>query len=882
MDMTLRELQVYVECPRKYEIGRLAIGEENRYRCWELAIQHMCRLLEKRESISQIKKWVLLFLQRNYQLSWFQLPWQKDDVARQDAAYFSRFLDTVSYDQIAEIRSNRVMKIEAGKEFADRYVENILFRIHLLLTYQNGEHEAIIFNRRFARRYSYRAKQEAHKPASCPELAAMLYALRDLPDFKVSLIQLIGEGDHINQLEAFEKKPGANRISIRAGDMRWTARQTYEKMISGINMAEKNTCTKCQHESTCRISQKIYLQGNQEDRTVKVICYSKEQEEVINRHTGNIRVSAGPGSGKTAVIAGRIESMIQAGIPADKILVLTYTREAVKELSGRMRKDRMPHVSTIHSLAYQILLENKEITGTMRLAEQLDKKALLLRVLKHAPKLEGMSYDGMQLRYGLLQTLLNYFAYIDRNGEAKFRETYWKKDVDGVLQIKDFFDSAFQKCGYITYDEQISEAISLLLNNPGILRKEQQKHPYIMIDEAQDLDAEQVNLIRLLAGDTGNLMIVGDDDQAIFGFRGGSNEFMLRFKSLYPAAEDMVLGKNYRSYEEIVQVANALINNNQNRIPKKMVSALGARGMACTHIEEFAERQIPVLLCEIKKSLGCRWSDIAVITKNNKELYGLCDILETHNKGTYQETKIPFERPKYYLREDAVFCGIYDLLTLSVKGMGDDLALFRLLTNLGVYGIEKEDKKKSLYQDLLNRKLIYSVEEQDLLYYSVTTEDSMLLQAFSKICKAKAALCLSEVSHAVRLAAANLFMDQNLDYAPVLEGMDELIQEKGIKTLMELQALLEMIWFLGDSARIRYSGGKDQVRFLTAHDAKGQQFQAVFIYAIDLFESGNVEEDRRLLYVAMTRAEKCLITSELLKGKSNFLRDFIDYMKVWR
>ena len=158
----------------------------------------------------------------------------------------------------------------------------------------------------------------------------------------------------------------------------------------------------------------------------------------------------------------------------------------------------------------------------------------------------------------------------------------------------------------------------------------------------------------------------------------------------------------------------------------------------------------------------------------------------------------------------------------------------------------------------------------------------MLLQAFSKICKAKAALCLSEVSNAVRLAAANLFMDQNLDYVPVLEGIDELIQEKGIKTLMELQALLEMIWFLGDSARIRYSGGKDQVRFLTAHDAKGQQFQAVFIYAIDLFESGNVEEDRRLLYVAMTRAEKCLITSELLKGKSNFLRDFIDYMKVWR
>ncbi len=535
-----------------------------------------------------------------------------------------------------------------------------------------------------------------------------------------------------------------------------------------------------------------------------------------------------------------------------------------------------------NSLAYQMLLEYREIVGTMRLAEQLDKKALLMRVLKHAPKLEGMSYDGMQLRYGLLQTLLNYFTYIDRHGEAKFRETYWKKDVEGVLRIKDFFDSAFQKCGYITYDEQITEAISLLLDHPDILRKEQQKHPYIMIDEAQDLDTDQVNLIRLLAGDTGNLMIVGDDDQAIFGFRGGSNEFMLQFKNLYPAAEDMVLGKNYRSHEEIVQASNALIHHNQNRIPKKMVSALGESGCPCTHIEEFAERQLPVLLSEVRRHLSCRWNDIAVITKNNKELYRLCDILEAHNKNIYQGTKIPFERPKYYLCEDAVFCGIYDLLTLSVKGMETDLALFRLLTNLGVSGIEKEERKKSLYQDLLDRGLIYSLEEQDLLYYSVTADDSMLLQAFSRICKAKAALCLSEVSHAIRLAVANLFIGQNLDYAPVLESMDELIQEKGIKTLTELQALLEMIWFLGDSARIRYSGGKDQVRFLTAHDAKGQQFQAVFIYAIDLFESGNAEEDRRLLYVAMTRARKCLITSELLKGKSNFLRDFIDYMKVWR
>ena len=185
--------------------------------------------------------------------------------------------------------------------------------------------------------------------------------------------------------------------------------------------------------------------------------------------------------------------------------------------------------------------------------------------------------------------------------------------------------------------------------------------------------------------------------------------------------------------------------------------------------------------------------------------------------------------------------------------MDKDIHLFRLLTNLEI-DVRKEDGKKSLYQDLIGRKLIYPMEE-DLAYYAVTEKDTRILQAFSKICKAMAALSLPELGKGIRLAADCLFREQNLNYEPVLEGLDELIKEKGMKSA---------------------------ARFLTAHDAKGQQFQAVFVYGIDLFESGDAEEDRRLLYVAMTRAEKCLITSEQLKGKSNFLRDFIDHVIVWR
>lgn len=880
MDMWLRELQRYMECPRKYEIGKLHTGEESRYRYWDLAIQKMCKMLERKESVSEIKKQILLFLQANYQTSWFQLPWQRDEAARQDAAYFARYLDTVDYGRMREIKSGQVMKIAVRREFGTQYVENVFFQIHLIVKYKGGGHEAIMFSRKFARHYAHRARLEEHKPQSSPELTAMLYVLHGLADLRVSHIQLIGENDRDNHLEAYEKRQGTNRISMKAEDGHWSAEETHARFIKSIRITPTSVCAKCPNESTCLVSNKIYLEKGNTARNDKAICFSKEQEAVICRHEGNIRVSAGPGSGKTFVIAGRVKEMMRAGIPADQIIVLTYTREAVKELENRMELGKAVQVCTIHSLAYQMLLEYEGIIGKKRLAEQLDKKSLLLRILKHAPKLNGMSYEGMQLRYGLLQTLLNCFSFIEKHGEAKFREVHWKKDVEGILRIKDFYDSSFRECGYITYEEQISEAVSLLIENPFILKREQLKHPYILIDEAQDLDTEQANLIRLLAGDTGNLMIVGDDDQAIFGFRGGSNQFMIRFREFYPAAEDMRLGKNYRSSSEIVDAANALIHNNQNRIPKRMASANGKSGIPCVHIEIFSDKRIMVLLHKLKEHLGCGWKDIAVITKNNKELYKLCDVLRAYNQETYQGGRIPFERPKYYLREDAVFCGIFDLLSLAAKGMDKDIHLFRLLTNLEI-DVRKEDGKKSLYQDLIGRKLIYPMEE-DLAYYAVTEKDTRILQAFSKICKAMAALSLPELGKGIRLAAGCLFREQNLNYEPVLEGLDELIKEKGMKSAAQLQGLLETIWFLGDSSRIHYSGGRDQVRFLTAHDAKGQQFQAVFVYGIDLFESGDAEEDRRLLYVAMTRAEKCLITSEQLKGKSNFLRDFIDHVIVWR
>lgn len=860
-----------MECPEKFKLGRLAANSGSRFQCWTRGMQYMCSMLEERKPVSQIREQVFSWFQEQYRTEWFLLPWQRKVTASEDASSLLQYLDTFSYAQVKEIKSNQLMRIEVGREFEGVKVENILLRINLLLTYETGELEAVILEKRFLRQYSCHARLEAHQPYASPELAGMLYVLREHPNLQVTLVQA--------GRRRMDEQNGLKKISLAAREVQWSAWEAYEKMLAGIQMAPKCDCSNCHYGSICKMTQKISCEQIPSEQ--EKAEYSDEQKEIMRQIDGNMCVSAGPGSGKTAVIAGRVREMIRAGIPAREILVLTHTKEAARELARRIPETQQVIICTIHALAYRILLDYPEVVGEKRLAGMLDEKILLLRILKHAPQIWGMSYEQLGTQYGLLEMLLKYFAYIEQNGLAKFRETYPEKDTEGILWVKELFDSVFRKGGFITYDEQISEAVSLMAGYPGILEEIQRKHRYILVDEAQDLDGMQADFIRLLSGNRKNLTLVGDDDQAVFGFRGGSNAFMLHFTKIYPDAKGFILNVNYRSSAEIVKASEALISANQNRIPKMAVPAAGACGLPVIHIEKFADDSLPGLLLDVKKKLGCRWGDIAVISKNNRDLYRLCGILREYNRNPREVCEIPYLEPKYYLMNDPVFCGLLDLLILYLDGMHQDLPLYRLLKNLGIKAI-KGVRTQSLYQGLLAKGQIFSMEEQDLNYYRVSVSDSEILQVFAKISRALAMLYLPDLCRAVRMAAQILFGDQMLALDEVVSEIEELIQVRRINSINELRSLMEMYQLLGDNTRIRYSTETDRIRFLTAHDAKGQQFQAVFVYGIDLFESGYEEEDRRLLYVAMTRAEKCLITSELLKGKSNFLRDFIDYVKVWR
>lgn len=196
----------------------------------------------------------------------------------------------------------------------------------------------------------------------------------------------------------------------------------------------------------------------------------------------------------------------------------------------------------------------------VRLAGLVDCKNLLMKVLNHAPLISGVSYEGLTMRYGLIATLLKDFEFINRHGIEAYSNAHSKKDVEGIIRVKKLYDAAFKEMGYITFDDQVSMAVELLKEHPGILETVQNQYDYIMVDEVQDLDDAQAEFVKLLVKEPeNNLMICGDADQSIYAFRGGSNRFMLNFPNIYPGTKDILLSRNYRSSEEIVTMASGLI-----------------------------------------------------------------------------------------------------------------------------------------------------------------------------------------------------------------------------------------------------------------------------------------------------------------------------------
>ncbi len=877
-----KDLIAGLECNRKYKLQGLSLKDHNaRNLCFSDAIRRMTESIAEGKENSVILEELQMYLEEAYQEDWFPLSWQRKRAISRELGLFDRFLKNFQIPSATKISAGAMVCLKMPLCHGEIDVAGISGKADLLLEQPDGNITGIVLCRNFCKPYSYRARKLQHKVENSLEMLVLMEGLsRKYPqkDIRIMMVRLASSADKPDQLAEFEKKKGDNIVQISSREyMEGHPEGIQEHIRQIIGLAEECSCEGCFYENVCKPPNIVLARQEEEvPAKKKEISFSKEQEKVINHAKGPLRVCAGPGSGKTAVLVGRIRKLVDSGVPAEKILAITFTKKAAQEMQERVQAGQEVNIYTLHALAFGILTQHEFLIGPVRLAGLVDCKNLLMKVLNHAPLISGVSYEGLTMRYGLITTLLKDFEFINKHGIEAYSNAYGKKDIAGIMKVKELYDAAFREMGYITFDDQVSMAVELLKNNPGILEAVQNQYDYIMVDEVQDLDDAQAEFVRLLVKKPeNNVMICGDADQSIYAFRGGSNRFMLDFPNLFPGTEDILLSRNYRSSEEIVTMASNLIEKNRERVPMQLAASFST-GIRAIHIPNFNDCRFGALIKEIHGK-GYAYSDIAVIARTNKELNNLCKIVD--KDAALTGVAVPLERPKLYLREDCVFQMLLDLLELAVKGMSQDRALFRILSIMGC-SVEKTDKKLSIYEDHVTGGQIYDFYGDESSRYFLEMQNP-LKKAYSRIYRA-----LQVLKKPLKQALWELesfFFPTGICTTEVLEKIEDIMYEKKIKHYRQLYEIMSAMKVFEDDTRIYYSSGeRSQVHMLTAHDAKGKEFPAVIIYGIDNFECGDVEEDRRLLYVAVTRAKRVLFILEEYPGKSNFLKDIEKYISVNR
>lgn len=846
-------------CKNYYRINEAHLLESNqRNLVFSMAINKMCQSIsENREPLEVCKK-IRSFLEERYTKEWFPLEWQVTEALEYDYKAFERFILEFSYYNKQHVDCNQKFLIAFHHVINKMKVHQVEAKADLIVL-EDNKVDAYIIQKKFVKEFSYYARKNENKILCSIELQFLLYGLKEIykeNDITVHMIRLIGKQDTANELKAFNAKKGDHIISFRYDDyVKSRGSGILDNIREDISKQDEKNCNVCPYYQMCKFNL-VYKPDRNSQKNHNIIKFSKEQRKVIEDYQGYMRVAAGPGSGKTATLIARIQNMLKQGIKANQILAITFTKKAAREMKTRMKREDM-FISTIHSFALNML--QNYYPYNIEVIDKVDQVEILLELLKNGPMIKNVSYQGLFAPYGLISTLLSQFDYIDRYGKDLFIKNNQKKDWVNILKIKSLYDQILKSSRYYTYDGLIQLAVNFLKENSGIAELIKKQFPYILVDEVQDVDLVQAELIQSITGD--NLMICGDVDQSIYEFRGASNDFMLQFAQIYPNAKSVQLNDNFRSTEEIVRVATNLICHNKARIPIFYIAHKS--GKKCINYQSGNINLIDLINHII--SQGYQYGDISIIARTNSDLKKIEEML----CGV-----ISIEKPKYFLREDFVFLSILNLFTLYFTNMEDDKAFFWFLNSYKC-NFEKSNITESIYKNLVNQKVIYDLYNVQSYHYNnkkltgVLKLMATIYHCFLFIDKLSVDQLLEEI--------ASLLFNNKLNYETVILQLNDLISEHNIKSIKALWNYMKAILLYQSDIKVEYNlKHNNLIHLLTAHESKGLEFPVVIVYGIDNFERDMTEEERRILYVALTRAEEQLYTIEMEHGKSNFLREIGD------
>ena len=615
---------------------------------------------------------------------------------------------------------------------------------------------------------------------------------------------------------------------------------------------------------------------------------NESQLEAVLYIDGPALVVAGAGSGKTRVLTYKIAYLLQQGFSPFSILALTFTNKAAREMKSRIAAVTDEYMAqrlwmgTFHSIFYRILRYEAERIGyppDFTIYDTTDSKSLIRSIIKE------MQLDDKVYRPGMIQSRISNAknALITSSAYDKNKELIEYDQKAKVPMLREIYKRYQARCfqsGAMDFDELLLQTNILFRDHPDVLAKYQDKFQYVLVDEYQDTNFAQHLIVTRLCEKHRRICVVGDDAQSIYSFRGANIDNMLRFKDNYPECKIFKLEQNYRSTQNIVDAANSLILKNKGQIPKTVFSE-NEKGSKIQVLSSYSDYEEGYLIASqiLEKRIKEKntYSDFAVLYRTNAQSRVLEEALRKRNIAY----KV-YGSQSFYQRKEVKDIIAYFRMVVNPH---DEESLKRII-NYPARGIGNTTITKLLTAASSHQVSVWTVLAAPIEYgVQINSGTAKKLQDFRQIIedliaenKQLSAIEMAELIMKRSGMAAILFQDRSVEGISRQENMQEVLKAITEFTEMRLEEGNEHVSlndFLIEVSLITdqdndKNENTDKVTLMTVHAAKGLEFDHVFIAGMEdeLFPSSmvmnsplGIEEERRLFYVAITRARKsCTIT----------------------
>ncbi|MCQ2139245.1 MAG: UvrD-helicase domain-containing protein [Bacteroidales bacterium] len=638
---------------------------------------------------------------------------------------------------------------------------------------------------------------------------------------------------------------------------------------------------------------------------------NEEQRRAVENVDGPVLIVAGAGSGKTRVLTSRIAYILARGVESERIMALTFTKKAASEMKERIslmvgrRAARGLYMGTFHSIFIRFLRKYSASLGypeNFTIYDTSDSQSAIKACLKEMG-LDDKVYKprSVQARISMAKNnLVTPGAY--RKDLNAMRDDAHSK-MPRLCEVYALYAQKCKQSGAMDFDDILLNMNILLRDNPDALREISGQFSYILVDEYQDTNEAQYKILRKLSMGHQNICVVGDDSQSIYAFRGAKIQNILNFKKDFPTCKIFRLERNYRSTQVIVNAANSLIEKNSGRIPKDCYS-MGEDGkkiviLRATHEKEEANRVVSDIIRKMSE-YSAQYQDFAILYRTNAQSRALEEALRLRNipyiiysgNSFFERAEVkdmmayfklcvnPLDEESFKRVVNKPARGIgdtsIDYLIQAARALQTSLFKATFAEGLEQYGLKPAAiKKLREFCEMINA-MAMELPVTDAHEMAKKIADKSGLYAFYK----------SDTSIEGQSRTANVeeLVSSVLSY--VQEKQNEIIEEQELDPdldelpLVTLDAFLENVTLLSNIDMEDEEDTNNKVALMTVHSSKGLEFPHVYITGLEeeLFPSGgygapgDIEEERRLFYVALTRAKKTVdlafADSRMINGKT--------------